>query len=82
MKPAEITEAVLKNRIKDGLQAACPPADKTKWDETIQRIFDGGNFKDFVGIVGKATDVERLRAGHTARRLGHPQTGRVIMDGK
>lgn len=85
---SEITEAILKNRIRmaveehgfvEGMHDGGAPG----WtlDAMVDAIYTTGKFADFVGVVGKATTVERERAAGVARRLGHAQTAQVIRNG-
>lgn len=77
----EITEVVLKSRIRTALEAL-PGMIEGVNDQHVQHIYENGNFQEFVGVVGKATATERLRAAGTARRLGHTQTAALITKGK
>lgn len=84
----EITEVVLMSRIVTAIKtiplcrigmAGPEPRDTI---ELAREVFKAGNFHEFVGVVGKATEIERTRAAHTARRLGHGMTANVIKQGK
>lgn len=80
-KPNEITEAVLKARIKTALTALNFTGELDPSTEQVDTVFAAGNFHEFVNVVEKATKHERLRAAEVCRRLGHRITAAQILKG-
>lgn len=84
MSANEITEAVLKNRIKlaliahHGLTLEAETGVITGIDKEVDDAYAAGKFVDFIGIVAKAKAEERQRAVNICNRHGHRQTAQIV----
>lgn len=80
--PNEITEAVLKDRILKAYNAIAADPDTRPVGEVVDELYEKGDFKDFVGVVGKAVKATRLYASQVCIRHGKGQIAAQIREGR
>jgi hypothetical protein len=78
-KPNEITEEILKSRIR--LAVAKSPENGRTIEEDVEIIYREGNFVEFVGIVERTTAAVRQEGAAIARRHNHHVTAEKIRRG-
>jgi hypothetical protein len=79
-KPNEITEAVLKSRIRDFV-TNLDIAPDVPTNAMVDMIYDYGNFAEFVGVVERTTTAIRQEGAAIARRHNHHVTAEKIRKG-
>lgn len=83
--PNEITEEILKARLRTALARVFDPAgtaDPRDIEQEVERVYADGSFHEFVNVVDKATTAERLRCSQICVRHGKGQIAAQIREGR